>query len=256
MVDNNIYLSYMKQMVPIIKEATLGRGTIGLFDKEKYLLVDQGMVPIPVKVDDPIKPGSGAAAALETGRQFTQDVGPQVLGIAYYAISSPIVIDGQVIGGIVLALPAGVKDLSLKLKDNSNELTVSIEEIVATVHQAAQTIKDFAQTTTERLQKTGDILKFSENIANHTKLLGLNARIEAARAGEMGRGFTVVADEMQKIAVASASYSMQIKQIISEITDGVNGNIGDITESILSINSAVEALNQMAVDLQGLALNL
>lgn len=65
-----------------------------------------------------------------------------------------------------------------------------------------------------------------KGITNQTNLLALNASIEAARAGEAGRGFSVVADEIRKLAEESSSTVAHIQ----EVTDRVKLAVGDLTE--------------------------
>ncbi len=69
------------------------------------------------------------------------------------------------------------------------------------------------------------------NIANQTNMLALNAAIEAARAGEAGRGFSVVADEVRRLAEGSGAASQNVAAIIEELQKDAANSIRSTHES-------------------------
>jgi methyl-accepting chemotaxis protein len=90
----------------------------------------------------------------------------------------------------------------------------------------------------------GEIVELISGVAGQTNMLALNAAIEAARAGEAGRGFSVVADEIRKLAEETSNASSRIAKLIVEIKNGVDTAINRMDNSILSLNSSVAAIKE------------
>ena len=95
----------------------------------------------------------------------------------------------------------------------------------------------------EKSAQIENIIEVINGIAEQTNLLALNASIEAARAGEAGRGFSVVADEIRKLAEESMHASNKIEAIINSIGE-------DIRETRLSMQDVSKIVVEANQELQ------
>ncbi|MBN8443506.1 MAG: type IV pili methyl-accepting chemotaxis transducer N-terminal domain-containing protein [Thauera sp.] len=94
-------------------------------------------------------------------------------------------------------------------------------------------IRDKIQETSKRIkrlgessQEIGEIVELISDITEQTNVLALNAAIQAASAGEAGRGFTVVAEEVQRLAERSAEATKQIAAIVKTIQTDTQDAVG------------------------------
>ncbi len=90
---------------------------------------------------------------------------------------------------------------------------------MAEVSQAIMTLSGSVELLGQRSVEIGKIVDVITSIADQTNLLSLNAAIEAARAGESGRGFSVVAEEVRKLAEGSGKAAEQIGDLIKEVQE-------------------------------------
>jgi methyl-accepting chemotaxis protein len=109
-------------------------------------------------------------------------------------------------------------------RQGSTAVQVSLDKIT-TGMEATHALEERTARIEEAVSVIGDV-------ADQTELLSLNAAIEAARAGETGRGFTVVAQQVRKLADRSARSASEIADLVQAVLDGVRQIAVDSKESL------------------------
>jgi len=97
-----------------------------------------------------------------------------------------------------------------------DELTLEISDVIDTIMELNNTFT----VLTQKVEETNTFTDSIKQITEQTNLLALNASIEAARAGEAGRGFSIVADEIRRLA-----------ETTHETTEKINRNLADLNGS-------------------------
>jgi methyl-accepting chemotaxis protein len=105
-----------------------------------------------------------------------------------------------------------IEELSASVKQNADNAKVT-NSMAITAAEEATNGGEAVKRTVEAMKEIADKIGLIEDIAYKTNLLSLNAAIEAARAGEHGKGFTVVAAEVRKLAENSRVTAQEINSL-------------------------------------------
>ncbi len=111
------------------------------------------------------------------------------------------------------------------------------------VREGNQAIADSVVRLNKRVQQVGRIIEFINGIADKSDLLALNAELEGNKAGEVGRGFSLVAAEMRRLAESVMQSTREIGRLIEEIRDATNAAVM-ATEAGVKATDAGAALAQ------------
>jgi twitching motility protein PilJ len=139
-------------------------------------------------------------------------------------------------------------------------------ELVASMIKGMNRIRERVQETGrrtkrlgERSQEIGEIVQLIDDIADRTSILALNASIQAASAGEAGRGFTVVSEEIQRLAERSAEATKRIAVLVKTIQSETNETVvsmEDATREVVEGSGLADRAGNALQEIQSVAQHL
>ncbi|TVQ17242.1 MAG: hypothetical protein EA382_19115 [Spirochaetaceae bacterium] len=131
---------------------------------------------------------------------------------------------GESIAAFLTRLSTGDASLQHRLHDLTED-NRRLETVRETFDQTDRMLSASIDTISTSVMVTGDLLSHVTEIAEQTSILAINAAIYAAKAGDHGKGFTVIASEIQRLA----STSKEVAQKIGENTSAIERHVADLT---------------------------
>ena len=146
---------------------------------------------------------------------------------------------------------AGMEELTSTVRNNAdnakqaNQLALNASSVAKKGGDVVHRVVDTMSGINDSSRKIVDIISVIDGIAFQTNILALNAAVEAARAGEQGRGFAVVAAEVRNLAQRSATAAKEIKILISDSVEKVEGGSKLVAQAGQTMEEIVIAVKRV-----------
>lgn len=192
------------------------------------------------------------AVELGAAATSTQETATQMQAASETQASDVVQIAGQMkkSSDSLSAVAARAEQLSQQAGNSVNVAHNGASTVGRTI-QGMAALREQIQDTAKRIkrlgessQEIGNIIEFINDIAEQTNTLALNASIQAAMAGESGRGFAMVADEVQRLAERAAAATRQIETLVKTIQADTNEAIVSMERSTANVISGARSAEE------------
>ena len=135
-------------------------------------------------------------------------------------------------------------DSMITSTDEGADASARIEEKMMDLQGTSEKTNDNIKKLSAGSVEIEEIIHTIRRIAEETNMLSLNASIEAARAGEAGRGFSVVASEVSKLAEQSKNSANSIDELIRDIRENIDSVVSSTMENNEKLEEGVSVVQE------------
>jgi methyl-accepting chemotaxis protein len=132
---------------------------------------------------------------------------------------------------------------------SSQQDLTRMEEAMHRMEEASKSISGRLEAINGKAENITTVVTTITKVADQTNLLSLNAAIEAEKAGEYGRGFTVVAREIRRLADQTAVATLDIEQMVQEMQSAVSSGVMEMDKFIAEVRHNVEDVAKISLQL-------
>lgn len=148
---------------------------------------------------------------------------------------------------------ANAAQQALSLADGGTQAVAQTLEGMNSLKNKVGAIASQILRLSEQTTEIGSISQLVSDLANQTNMLALNAAVEAVRAGEHGKGFSVVATEIRKLADRSKQSAQKINDLVGEIQRAINSTVMVTDEGTKTVDKNVTITRETATSFSGVA---
>ncbi|WP_123053631.1 methyl-accepting chemotaxis protein [Clostridium sp. JN-1] len=229
-----------------------------------------------MKIGEKISDTSILRKVINTKEPASQEFDASKYGVPVRVECNPLFEDdnkNEIVGTFQIIIPSklsvDLREMAIDLSQGIGGISSAIQELAASaseIHLNEQKLNNEIKQVIGLSEEINEVSSFIKDIADETKMLGLNAAIEAARAGEAGRGFGVVAEEIRNLSDQSKSTVPKIKKLTDTIKLRIDESSKKSQNSLSSsqeqaaateeVTASVEEITKMADELTEIAKRL